>query len=338
MKKSNTIIQLGAYLDDLLRHDNYLLLEDSDKALVESLIQRGFELNLPDSSTNQSNPPSIKSKNTEFVSRPATDSKVLDQASSILSNDQKSQSSSSNSSHLSENKSTSPSLSLEPKNIEFPPSKDQQKTERPTTRRNILWKDEKNILEAPNIELLNFRVRGCERCGLHQERTNLVFGQGSANAKAMFIGEGPGETEDKEGLAFVGKSGQLLTQLLLSIGIPREDIYIANIVKCRPIKNRNPEPPEVAACDPILKRQIELINPKLIVALGSVALNNLVSGSLPGITKIHGELLKCRIGQIDLIPTYHPSFLLRDPARLYESWDDFRKIRKHLGKSQRTPA
>lgn len=152
----------------------------------------------------------------------------------------------------------------------------------------------------------------CHLCELAKSRTNVVFGEGNEQAKIMFVGEGPGEMEDKTGRPFVGNAGEMLTKIIENVlGIRRNEVYIANIVKCRPPNNRVPTPSEIASCKPYLEKQIELIAPKLIVALGGTALNAL-TGQNYSIMKMRGSVLNYR--GIPLIPTYHPSFIIRNPT------------------------
>ncbi len=170
-------------------------------------------------------------------------------------------------------------------------------------------------------------VRGCRKCSLCEGRTNTVPGEGSPKARLMFVGEGPGDTEDKTGRPFVGRAGDLLNQILASIEIARESVYIANIVKCRPPQNRKPLPDEAAACLPYLHRQIELIRPKVIVALGGTA-----AESLLGVKKSLGEMRGKvhTLGGIPLVATYHPAALLRNPNWKKPTWDDIRIARQLL--------
>jgi DNA polymerase len=148
-----------------------------------------------------------------------------------------------------------------------------------------------------------------------------VFGVGRDRPRLMFVGEGPGAEEDQQGLPFVGRAGALLTGLIEAAGLTREDVYITNVVKCRPPGNRNPEPDEIAACRPILQRQIELLAPRLIVALGNVPLK-VFKPSAAGITRERGTVFP--YGEIPVLPTFHPSYLLRNPAALTQCWSDFR--------------
>ncbi len=167
----------------------------------------------------------------------------------------------------------------------------------------------------------------CNRCKLHQWRTNIVFGEGNPASKVIFIGEGPGEEEDRQGRPFVGRAGQLLTLMLQSIGLKREDVYITNIVKCRPPNNREPEKDEVIACAPLLQKQIEIIDPQLIVTLGKPAITALSGQKMP-ITKIRGRVMV--INGRKVLPTYHPAFLLRNPVRKKEAWEDLKTLKKLL--------
>jgi DNA polymerase len=172
----------------------------------------------------------------------------------------------------------------------------------------------------------------CSRCKLHRlGRRQVVFGVGNPNADLMFVGEGPGADEDIQGEPFVGRAGQLLTKIIEAIDLRREDVYIANVVKCRPPQNRNPEPDEVEQCEPFLFRQIEAIKPKVIVALGKLAAQSLLRTTDP-ITRIRGREFKYR--DAILIPTYHPAYLLRNPASKRDVWDDMKKVRTILSRTQ----
>lgn len=184
-----------------------------------------------------------------------------------------------------------------------------------------------NPESATSLDSLRLRLKDCQRCKLCQGRKTIVYGQGNQNADLLFVGEGPGADEDVSGLAFVGKAGKLLTQIIQSLGISRDSVFICNVVKCRPPGNRNPEPDEVEACRPFLAKQIELIKPKLIVTLGNVPTKALVSNAM-GITRMRGK--RCSYNGIPLIPTYHPSFLLRKTTALAGVWEDMRLIRQIL--------
>jgi uracil-DNA glycosylase len=183
---------------------------------------------------------------------------------------------------------------------------------------------------ATNLDSLKLRLLNCTRCPLWETRRTIVFGQGNQRADLVFIGEGPGADEDKSGLAFVGRAGKLLTQIIQSIGISRESVYIANIVKCRPPGNRPPSDDEISACVPFLCKQLELIEPKLIVTLGNVATKTLVPNA-EGIMRMRGKLASWN--GIPLIPTFHPSHLLRHTWALKPVWNDMRLIRQQLFRS-----
>jgi DNA polymerase len=168
----------------------------------------------------------------------------------------------------------------------------------------------------------------CSRCKLHTlGRKQVVFGVGNPNADLMFVGEAPGADEDIQGEPFVGRAGQLLTKIIEAIDLRREDVYIANVIKCRPPNNRNPEPDEVAQCEPFLFRQVDIIKPKVIVALGKFAAQCLLKSDAP-ITRIRGREFTYR--DSILIPTYHPAYLLRNPSAKREVWDDMKKVRAIL--------
>lgn len=166
---------------------------------------------------------------------------------------------------------------------------------------------------------LEAEVRVCTKCSLHKTRTQTVFGTGNRNAKWMFIGEAPGGDEDRQGEPFVGRAGQLLNAILFAIGLKREEVYIANVLKCRPPGNRDPQPEEVIQCEPYLLRQIELIKPRLIVALGRHAAHSLLKTDVP-LGKLRGQRLSYH--GTPLIVTYHPAYLLRNPADKRKVWDD----------------
>ena len=168
----------------------------------------------------------------------------------------------------------------------------------------------------------------CSRCKLHTlGRTQVVFGVGHPNADLMFVGEAPGADEDIQGEPFVGRAGQLLTKIIEAIDLRREDVYIANVIKCRPPGNRNPEPDEVEQCEPFLFRQIDTVKPKVIVALGKFAAQCLLRTNDP-ITRIRGREFKYR--DAILIPTYHPAYLLRTPSAKRDVWEDMKRVRAIL--------
>ncbi|MCY4075560.1 MAG: uracil-DNA glycosylase, partial [Acidobacteria bacterium] len=168
----------------------------------------------------------------------------------------------------------------------------------------------------------------CTRCKLHSGRTTLVFGVGNPDADLMFVGEAPGRDEDREGIPFVGRAGQLLTRIIEAIDLRRDDVYIANVIKCRPPDNRNPEPDEVQTCEPYLFAQIDCIRPRVIVALGSFAARTLLRDDRASITRVRGKVFAFRGAQ--LIPTFHPAFLLRSPDRKREVWEDMKLVRSLL--------
>ena len=170
-------------------------------------------------------------------------------------------------------------------------------------------------------------VAGCPRCKLSKDRTNIVFGQGNPKADLMFVGEAPGRDEDEQGLAFVGRAGQLLTKIIEAMGRKREDVYIANILKCRPPNNRNPETDEVAACRPFLEEQIRLISPKVIVTLGTFAAQALLETDEP-IGRLRGRWRSAHGARV--MPTFHPAFLLRTPERKKDVWEDMKLVRDFL--------
>ena len=168
----------------------------------------------------------------------------------------------------------------------------------------------------------------CTRCKLHEGRNKIVFGDGSPKAELVFIGEGPGAEEDIQGLPFVGRAGKLLTQMIEAMGLQRKDVYICNVVKCRPPQNRAPEPDEVETCSPYLIRQIDVIDPKVLVCLGAVAAKTLLNTNR-GITQFRGQWLEWRGRK--LMATYHPAYLLRNPAAKSEVWKDLQKVMAELG-------
>jgi len=173
------------------------------------------------------------------------------------------------------------------------------------------------------LEEVRKELGDCKRCKLHQTRRTIVFGEGNEKATLMFIGEGPGYDEDVQGRPFVGKAGQLLTKIIESINLSREEVYIANIVKCRPPQNRNPEPDEIQSCSPFLMKQIRIIQPRIICALGTFAAQTLLKTDTK-ISQLRGKLFD--LEGITVIPTYHPAFLLRNPERKREVWEDMKKI------------
>jgi DNA polymerase len=177
---------------------------------------------------------------------------------------------------------------------------------------------------------LNECVSGCTLCDLHKSRTQSVFGVGDRDADWLFIGEAPGAEEDRQGEPFVGRAGQLLNNVLKAIGLSRERVYIANILKCRPPGNRDPRPEESQACRPYLRRQIELLNPKVIIALGRIAAQNLLQTETP-ISKMRGREYSYENSGIPVVVTYHPAYLLRSPREKRKVWQDLQLALKLIG-------
>ena len=186
------------------------------------------------------------------------------------------------------------------------------------------------INRIPDDTLLKIHtdLGDCTRCKLHRGRTKLVFGDGNPRAELVFVGEGPGRDEDAQGLPFVGRAGKLLTQMIEAMGLQRQDVYICNVVKCRPPDNRTPEKDEVETCSPFLLRQLDAISPKVIVCLGSVAAQTLLETNR-GISHFRGEWLEFRGRK--LMATYHPAYLLRNPSAKGEVWKDLQKVMAVLG-------
>ena len=179
-----------------------------------------------------------------------------------------------------------------------------------------------------SLEDLSKYVGDCKRCKLGYGRTNLVFGEGLHQARLVFVGEGPGREEDQVGLPFVGEAGRLLTKIINAMGLSREEVYICNVVKCRPPKNRDPEADEIETCLPFLKEQLNLIRPQVICALGRIAAQVLLGKEFK-ITHERGSWHSFM--DIPLMPTYHPAYLLRNPSAKRQVWDDIQKIMKHMG-------
>ena len=178
------------------------------------------------------------------------------------------------------------------------------------------------------LDAIRADLGDCTRCKLHTlGRKQIVFGAGNPNADLMFVGEAPGADEDEQGVPFIGRAGQLLTKIIEAIGLTRDDVYIANVIKCRPPGNRNPEPDEIAECEPFLVRQIETVKPKVIVALGTFAAHALLRTDAP-ISKLRGTFHEYHGAK--LLPTFHPAYLLRSPERKRDVWDDMKKVRAVL--------
>ena len=181
---------------------------------------------------------------------------------------------------------------------------------------------------AAALQLIRDEIGDCTRCALHKGRNKIVFGDGSPAARLMFVGEGPGADEDAQGLPFVGKAGQLLNNMISAMGLRREEVYIANVVKCRPPGNRVPEPEEGATCSPFLFRQIDVIRPEVLVALGATAATWLLGARQP-LAGLRGRVHSVR--GTKLIVTYHPAYLLRDPRQKKEAWADLQIAMRELG-------
>lgn len=196
-----------------------------------------------------------------------------------------------------------------------------------------------NIIEGPEyclspdkdraLKQLREDIGDCTRCKLHKERKNVVFGEGSSDARLMFVGEGPGRDEDIQARPFVGEAGKLLTRLIEKMGMKREDVYIANIVKCRPPFNRDPEGDEIATCKPFVERQAEIINPGVIMSLGRVSAQSILGIKMP-ISRMRGNFFS--FNEIPLMPTFHPAYLLRNPKDKWLVWDDAQKVLEKLNR------
>jgi uracil-DNA glycosylase family 4 len=196
-----------------------------------------------------------------------------------------------------------------------------------------------DLSTADELRAFGDAVAGCTRCALAQGRTQVVFGSGDPNADLMFVGEAPGFHEDKQGVPFVGAAGKLLEQLLAGIGLTRGQVYICNVIKCRPPGNRDPLPDEIEACESHLWRQIELIRPRVVATLGNVA-TKLLSGKPTGITRVHGSEQETTLGgrRVLLYPLYHPAAALYTPRMLEVLQSDFRRIPELLGREIEPPA
>jgi uracil-DNA glycosylase len=184
---------------------------------------------------------------------------------------------------------------------------------------------------------LRAAVAACQRCDLHAARTQTVFGVGNRQARWMFIGEAPGAEEDRQGEPFVGRAGQLLTSMIRALGLRREDVYIANILKCRPPDNRDPKPSEAASCRRYLERQVALVNPTLLVAVGRTAAQNLLATETP-IAKLRGKVHSFGAQAWPVVVTYHPAYLLRSPGEKRKSWQDLLHARQLFGRLEQESA
>lgn len=181
-----------------------------------------------------------------------------------------------------------------------------------------------------SLEALREAIGDCRRCRLCEQRTQIVFGTGNPDAELAFVGEGPGYDEDKKGEPFVGRAGQLLTEIITKgMKMRREDVYIANVVKCRPPQNRNPEPDEIAACEPFLRKQLEIVQPRIIIGLGAFASQTLLKTKTP-ISRLRGVWHS--YNEIKLMPTLHPAYLLRNPKDKRLVWEDIKAVLRELGR------
>jgi uracil-DNA glycosylase len=196
------------------------------------------------------------------------------------------------------------------------------------SRQSSVQSPESKVQSPESLPSIREDIGDCVRCKLCSlGRKQIVFGVGNPHARLMFVGEAPGRDEDIQGIPFVGRAGQKLTQIIEAIGLKREDVYIANVIKCRPPENRNPEPDEVEQCEPFLFRQVDTIKPKVIVALGTFAAKSLLK-STDSISRLRGRVYEYRGAK--LVPTFHPAFLLRNPSCRREVWEDMKKVRALL--------
>jgi len=193
--------------------------------------------------------------------------------------------------------------------------------------------DSESLPHPTDLESLGRALEGCARCRLSEKRKTVVFGEGAPDARLMFIGEGPGAEEDRTGRPFVGQAGQLLDRMIVAMGLDRRRTYIANVVKCRPPGNRDPKDDEIAACSAFLDRQVELIQPDVIVALGRFAANRLTGTDKP-LGALRGRWSHYK--GVPLVATYHPAYLLRTPADKRKVWDDLKLVMAKLGESQQS--
>lgn len=183
---------------------------------------------------------------------------------------------------------------------------------------------------ADSINAIASDLTDCRRCKLCSARKSIVVGEGCPDAELVFVGEGPGEQEDLQGRPFVGKAGQLLDRMIGAIGLQREQVYICNVVKCRPPGNRNPEPDEIESCSPFLYRQLAAIRPRVVVALGKFAAQTLMQSEVR-ITQVRGRFFPFLDGKAKLLPTFHPAYLLRNPEAKKEAWEDLQSVARELG-------
>ncbi len=190
------------------------------------------------------------------------------------------------------------------------------------------WGEIPEKLPTETMADIRSDLQRCRRCGLCETRTQIVFGEGDVNARLVFVGEGPGYEEDKRGVPFVGAAGQLLSKIIEAMHLTRERIYICNIIKCRPPGNRNPKPSEIEVCKPFLERQLKVIKPDFICALGTFAAQTLLRSEIP-ISKLRGEFHDFM--GIKVLPTYHPAYLLRNPEKKRAVWEDMKKLMSAMG-------
>jgi DNA polymerase len=211
---------------------------------------------------------------------------------------------------------------------------------------NRTWRPGDAAANAERLRVLDeTQVKGCRKCRLHEKRTQTVFGQGNSAARIVFVGEGPGFEEDKQGLAFVGPAGQLLTKMIAAMGLSREEVFICNVLKCRPPGNRDPLADEILSCSPYLRKQLSIIQPELIVALGAPAAKTLLN-TTQSIGKLRGQFHEFYLSgvtgegaSIPVLPTYHPAYLLRSPEEKGKAWADLQMAMARLGLTppQRNP-
>jgi DNA polymerase len=194
-----------------------------------------------------------------------------------------------------------------------------------------------DIARELDWDSLRAAVAACQRCDLHSTRTQTVFGVGNPQARWMFIGEAPGAEEDRQGEPFVGRAGQLLTSMIRALGLRREDVFIANVLKCRPPGNRDPKPSEAASCRTYLERQVALVNPTLVIAVGRIAAQNLLATETP-IAKLRGKVHAFGSRSWPLLVTYHPAYLLRTPSEKRKAWADLVQARQLFERLQREGA
>lgn len=237
---------------------------------------------------------------------------------------------------------TSPRITTEPKRPVAPqafvaPNFDDEVPKRPPSPLanrpppTVHKKDRTHLVAlGDSLSQVDAKVRTCTQCDLHKERTQTVFSRGTGSSGLCFVGEGPGAEEDAQGKPFVGAAGQLLDKMIIAMGLSPEEVYVCNVVKCRPPNNRRPTPAEMTSCSAYLERQLELLNPQVIVALGGTAVAGLL-GITDGITRVRGKF-RLYQGRIAVMPTFHPAYLLRNPAAKRQVWTDLRQVLSHMGR------